>query len=29
MHHAFAVADERIAVADYRHALGLPLLSHP
>jgi outer membrane protein TolC len=29
MRHAFAVADERIAVADYRRALGLPLLSNP
>ena len=29
MRHALAVADERIAVADYRRALGLPLLSNP
>jgi len=29
MRHAFAAADERIAVADYRRALGLPLLSNP
>jgi outer membrane protein TolC len=28
MRHAFAVADERIAIADYRRALGLPLLSN-
>lgn len=29
MRQAFAAADERIAVADYRRALGLPLLTHP
>ena len=29
MRRAFAAADERIAVADYRRALGLPLLSNP
>jgi len=29
MRHAFAAADEHIAVADYRRALGLPLLAHP
>jgi len=29
MRRAFATADERIAVADYRRALGLPLLSNP
>ncbi len=29
MRHAFAAADERIAVADYRRALGLPLFSTP
>ena len=28
MRHAFAVADERLAIADYRRALGLPLLSN-
>jgi outer membrane protein TolC len=27
--HAFAAADERIAVADYRRAVGLPLLATP
>ena len=29
MRRAFAAADERIAIADYRRALGLPLLSNP
>jgi outer membrane protein TolC len=29
MRHAFATADERIAVADYRCALGLPLFPNP
>jgi outer membrane protein TolC len=29
MRHAFAVADERIALADYRRALGQPLLAQP
>ena len=29
MRHAFAAADERTAVADYRRSLGLPLLSPP
>ncbi|HTL66981.1 MAG TPA: TolC family protein [Lacunisphaera sp.] len=28
MRHAFAVADERVAVADYRRALGFPLLAN-
>jgi outer membrane protein len=29
MRHAFAAADERIAIADLRHALGLPILPTP